>query len=55
MIIYEWPFKALSLQVFSIVSTLGSLFWTLVLLVMLFYCFSVIITQSVSDHCRLGL
>ena len=28
-------------QVFSIVSTLGSLFWTLVLLLMLFYCFSV--------------
>lgn len=38
--------------VFSIVSTLGSLFWTLVLLLMLFYCFSVIITQSVADYCR---
>ncbi|CAK8999857.1 unnamed protein product [Durusdinium trenchii] len=39
---------------FSIVSTLGSLFWTLILLLMLWYCFSVIITQSVADYCRLN-
>ena len=38
--------------VFSIISTIGSLFWTLMLLLMVFYCFSVIITQSVSDYCR---
>ncbi|CAJ1409835.1 unnamed protein product [Effrenium voratum] len=40
--------------VFSIISTMGSLFWTLVLLLMIFYCFSVIITQSVTDFCRLS-
>jgi len=40
--------------IFSIVSTMGSLMWTLVLLLMLFYCFGVIIAQSVVDHCRGG-
>lgn len=43
---------ALRTIVFSIISTLGSLFWSLVLLMMIFYCFSVIITQSVADYCR---
>eukprot|EP00435_Cladocopium_sp_Y103_P037477 s774_g9.t3 len=38
--------------VFSIVSTMSSLLWTLVLLVMNIYCFGVFITQLVTDHCR---
>jgi len=37
---------------FSISSTLGSLFWTLVLLQILFYCFGVLVAQIVNDHCR---
>eukprot|EP00438_Fugacium_kawagutii_P011575 Skav202444 [mRNA] locus=scaffold5808:33996:38725:- [translate_table: standard] len=37
---------------FSIVSTMSSLLWTLVLLVMNIYCFGVFITQLVTDHCR---
>ncbi|CAE7360806.1 Cacna1h, partial [Symbiodinium sp. CCMP2456] len=40
---------------FSISSTLGSLAWTLVLLMIVFYCFGVIIAQLVSDHCRYHL
>ncbi|CAJ1355200.1 unnamed protein product [Effrenium voratum] len=44
--------SALRTLVFSIVSTMGSLMWTLVLLLMLFYSFGVIFTQLVSDHCR---
>lgn len=40
---------------FSISSTLGSLAWTLVLLLIVFYCFGVIIAQLVSDHCRYHL
>eukprot|EP00913_Durusdinium_trenchii_P034790 g32544.t1 len=35
-----------------IVSTVGSLIWTLVLLVLLWYTFGVLQTQLVSDHCR---
>lgn len=44
--------SALRTIVFSIVSTMSSLLWTLVLLLMLFYCFGVFITQLVSDNCR---
>eukprot|EP00913_Durusdinium_trenchii_P024443 g22946.t1 len=44
--------SALRTLVFSIVSTTGSLMWTLVLLSLLFYSFGVILTQIVSDHCR---
>eukprot|EP00435_Cladocopium_sp_Y103_P043986 s173_g12.t1 len=44
--------SALRTLVFSIVSTMGSLMWTLVLLQLLFYSFGVILTQIVSDHCR---
>ncbi|CAK9080981.1 2-dioxygenase (HGDO) (Homogentisate oxygenase) (Homogentisic acid oxidase) (Homogentisicase) [Durusdinium trenchii] len=36
----------------SIISTMGSLFWTLMLLVLVFYFFAVVITQLVTDHCR---
>lgn len=43
---------ALRSIVFAILSTLWSLVWTLVLLVLLFYCFAVILAQLVSDHCR---
>ncbi|CAJ1357725.1 unnamed protein product [Effrenium voratum] len=39
----------------SIVSTMGSLFWTLVLLVLVFYTFAVILTQMVSDYCKYDL
>ncbi|CAJ1330031.1 unnamed protein product [Effrenium voratum] len=39
----------------SIVSTMGSLFWTLVLLVLVFYTFAVILTQLVSDYCKYDL
>jgi len=45
--------SALRGLIFSIVSTMGSLMWTMVLLVLLFYSFGVIFTQIVSDHCRL--
>ena len=38
--------------VLSILSTMGSLFWTLMLLLILFYSFSLVLTQTVSDHCR---
>ncbi|CAE7202465.1 Cacna1c [Symbiodinium natans] len=44
--------SALRTLVFSIVSTMSSLFWTLVLLLLLFYSFGVIFTQLVSDYCR---
>mmetsp|Transcript_30482 Transcript_30482/g.70290 ORF Transcript_30482/g.70290 Transcript_30482/m.70290 type:complete len:618 (-) Transcript_30482:49-1902(-) len=44
--------SALRTLVFSIVSTMGSLLWTLVLLLLLFYSFGVIFTQLVYDHCR---
>ncbi|CAK9003714.1 L type [Durusdinium trenchii] len=36
----------------SIVSTLGSLFWTLMLLLIIFYSFGVVLTQMVVEHCR---
>lgn len=44
--------SALRSIVFAILSTLWSLVWTLVLLILLFYCFGVILAQLVSDHCR---
>ncbi|CAE7230238.1 Cacna1c [Symbiodinium pilosum] len=45
--------SALRGLIFSIVSTMGSLMWTMVLLVLVFYSFGVIFTQIISDHCRL--
>eukprot|EP00930_Biecheleria_cincta_P048546 TRINITY_DN3382_c0_g2_i1.p1 TRINITY_DN3382_c0_g2~~TRINITY_DN3382_c0_g2_i1.p1 ORF type:complete len:655 (-),score=91.15 TRINITY_DN3382_c0_g2_i1:442-2406(-) len=36
----------------SIVNTLRSLAWTVLLLVMIFYIFGVAFTQAISDHCR---
>ena len=44
--------SALRTIVFSIVSTMGSVFWTSLLLVILFYLFGVLNTQIVTDHCR---
>ena len=47
---------ALRTLALSIIGTMSSLFWTLALLVLVFYLFSVVITQLVLDHCRhLGL
>jgi len=43
---------ALRTLVFSIASTSGSLVWTLVLLILVFYVFGVIIAQIVTDYCR---
>lgn len=37
---------------YSIVNTLRSLAWTVLLLVMIFYIFGVAFTQAISDHCR---
>eukprot|EP00435_Cladocopium_sp_Y103_P005325 s1799_g1.t1 len=37
---------------FSISSTIWSLFWTLMLLQILFYCFGVLVSQIVNDYCR---
>eukprot|EP00931_Biecheleriopsis_adriatica_P073307 TRINITY_DN47618_c0_g1_i1.p1 TRINITY_DN47618_c0_g1~~TRINITY_DN47618_c0_g1_i1.p1 ORF type:complete len:651 (-),score=115.72 TRINITY_DN47618_c0_g1_i1:8-1918(-) len=36
----------------SIVNTLRSLAWTVLLLIMIFYTFGVAFTQAISDHCR---
>jgi len=44
--------SALRTLALCIVSTVGSLIWTLVLLVLLWYTFGVLQTQLVSDHCR---
>eukprot|EP00437_Effrenium_voratum_P044066 CAMPEP_0181467484 /NCGR_PEP_ID=MMETSP1110-20121109/37005_1 /TAXON_ID=174948 /ORGANISM="Symbiodinium sp., Strain CCMP421" /LENGTH=558 /DNA_ID=CAMNT_0023592317 /DNA_START=34 /DNA_END=1710 /DNA_ORIENTATION=- len=44
--------SALRGLIFSIASTMASLMWTLVLLLLVFYSFAVIFTQIVSDHCR---
>jgi len=44
--------SALRTLIFSIIHTTGSLMWTLVLLILLFYSFGVILTQVVTDHCR---
>ncbi|CAE7741006.1 SCN5A, partial [Symbiodinium pilosum] len=44
--------SALRTIVFSIISTLGSVFWTSLLLVLLFFLFGVLIAQIVTDHCR---
>lgn len=43
---------ALRTLVFSIVSTMGSLLWTMLLLVMIFYLFGVILAQIATDNCR---
>eukprot|EP00439_Symbiodinium_sp_Y106_P073875 s574_g14.t1 len=43
---------ALRTIIFSIISTMSSLLWTLVLLAILWYCFGVVITQIVTDDCR---
>ena len=43
---------ALRTLVLSIMSTMGSLFWTLALLIILFYSFGLVVTQLVVDHCR---
>lgn len=44
--------SALRTLVLSILSSMGSLLWTAVLLVLIFYSFAVILTQLVSDYCR---
>ncbi|CAE7360827.1 Scn11a [Symbiodinium natans] len=44
--------SALRTIVFSIVSTMSSVGWTSLLLVVLFYLFGVLITQISTDHCR---
>eukprot|EP00435_Cladocopium_sp_Y103_P019007 s587_g4.t1 len=38
--------------VVSITATMSSLFWTLVLLLLIFYAFAIVITQLVAEHCR---
>eukprot|EP00435_Cladocopium_sp_Y103_P003788 s2211_g1.t1 len=43
---------ALRTLVVSIAATLSSLFWTLALLVMVFYSFAIILTEIVAEHCR---
>ncbi|CAE7879744.1 cac [Symbiodinium microadriaticum] len=45
--------SALRTLVLSIVGTTASLFWTLVMLMILFYGFGIALTQLVVDHCRL--
>lgn len=45
--------SALRTLAHSILNTMRSLFWTLVLLLLTFYCFSLIFTQAVLDHCRI--
>ncbi|CAK9007187.1 unnamed protein product [Durusdinium trenchii] len=50
-----WLFEyvgALRTLALSIISTSGSLFWTLVILVILVYSFGVVVTQLVVEHCR---
>lgn len=44
--------SALRTIVFSIVSTMSSVGWTSLLLVVLFYLFGVLLTQISTDHCR---
>jgi len=46
-------FSALRALILSIMATWGSLMWTMLLLLLLFYVFSVCFTQLVTDHCRL--
>lgn len=45
---------AVSLRILavSIMATMSSLLWTLALLVIIFYAFSLILTQQVAEHCR---
>ncbi|CAK9076284.1 Sodium channel protein type 11 subunit alpha (NaN) (Sensory neuron sodium channel 2) (Sodium channel protein type XI subunit alpha) (Voltage-gated sodium channel subunit alpha Nav1.9) [Durusdinium trenchii] len=43
---------ALRTLLLSIMSSIASLFWTIVLLLLLFYSFGVLLTQLVSDFCR---
>eukprot|EP00434_Breviolum_minutum_P037593 symbB.v1.2.033338.t1/scaffold4118.1/size44342/1 len=47
-------FSALRALILSIMATWGSLMWTMLLLLLLFYVFSVCFTQLVTDHCRLA-
>ena len=46
---YRTPLKALVLSIFS---TVMPLIWTLVLLLILLYSFSIVLTQLVVDDCR---
>lgn len=46
---------ALRTLALSILSTMVSLFWTLALLIILFYSFGVVLTQLVVEHCMLTL
>eukprot|EP00435_Cladocopium_sp_Y103_P071520 s7_g37.t1 len=45
--------SALRTLAHSILNTMRSLFWTLVLLLLTFYSFALIFTQAVLDHCRI--
>lgn len=45
-------FSALRSLILSIMATWGSLMWTLLLLLILWYVFSIIFTEMVIDHCR---
>lgn len=42
--------RALRMLVFSIISTLKSVFWSMLLLVIIIYVFAILLTQAVSDH-----
>ncbi|CAK9103305.1 unnamed protein product [Durusdinium trenchii] len=44
--------EALRTLILSIVSTMGSLFWTMAMLILLFYSFGVVFTQFMVEHCR---
>jgi len=44
--------RALRTLALSILSTMVSLFWTLALLIIIFYSFGVVLTQLVVEHCR---
>eukprot|EP00435_Cladocopium_sp_Y103_P026669 s1004_g6.t1 len=43
---------ALRTLVVSIAATMASLFWTLLLLLVVFYAFAIVLTQVVVEHCR---
>ena len=43
---------ALRTLALSIISTLGSLFWTMALFMLMFYFFAIVLTQLVADNCR---
>eukprot|EP00931_Biecheleriopsis_adriatica_P018615 TRINITY_DN12988_c0_g2_i4.p1 TRINITY_DN12988_c0_g2~~TRINITY_DN12988_c0_g2_i4.p1 ORF type:complete len:525 (+),score=92.96 TRINITY_DN12988_c0_g2_i4:98-1576(+) len=44
--------SSLRMLIFSIMSTMRSLGWTIILLSLILYSFSIIFTQSVVDHCK---